>query len=58
MAGKGRLDWGWLWLQDDKFWQEFWPLVAAAKRVTEENRAAVRRARLVEVLAILLEECA
>lgn len=56
MAGKGRLDFGWLWLQDNTFWTTFWPLVAEARALTPENARAVRRARMAELIGLLLEE--
>jgi hypothetical protein len=48
----------WLWKQDDAFIIAFLDEVTEARGLTPENRNAIRRARIVELINLLLQDVA
>lgn len=57
-GGQARLPFDAIWRLDARFWLAFRDRIDAAKQLTNENRRAVKRARIVEVIGLLLEEVA
>lgn len=57
-SGQARLPFDAVWRLPNRFWLMFRDRIDAAKQLTEENRKAVQRARLLEVIGLLLEEVA
>lgn len=57
-SGQARLPFDAVWRLPDRFWLAFRDRIDAAKRLTTENRHAIRRARLIEVIGLILEEVA
>lgn len=53
-----RLPFDAVWRLPDHFWIAFRDRIDAAKRLTNENRKAIQRARLLEVVSLLLQEVA
>lgn len=47
-----------MWRLPDRFWLAFRDGVDAAKQLTPENRRAIQRARLIEVITLMLAEVA
>lgn len=57
-SGQARLPFDAMWRLPDRFWLAFRDRIDAAKRLTTENRRAIQRARLIEVITLMLEEVA
>lgn len=57
-AGQARLPFDAMWRLPNRFWVMFRDRIDAAKQLTAENRRAIQRARLLEVIGLLLEEVA
>ena len=57
-TGQARLPFDAIWRLPDRFWITFRDRIDAAKQLTAENRRAVQRARLLEVIGLLLEDVA
>ncbi len=53
-----RFDADWLWRQDDAFVVAFLDEVTATRGLTPENKDAIRRARIVELIGLLLQDVA
>jgi len=53
-----RFDVEWVWRQDDDFVIAFLDEVTAARGLTPENKSAVRRRRIIELIDLLLQEMA
>lgn len=58
LNGQGNFGASWLWAQDDVFFARFLANVQAARQLTPERTSAVRRQRIVELIDLLLTECA
>lgn len=56
--GRRTLALGWLWAQDDVFLLRFFELAMKERRLTPEHASAIRRRRIVELMDLLLQECA
>lgn len=57
-AGTARLPIDAMWRLPDRFWLAFRDGIDAAKGLTPENRRAIQRARLIEVITLMLSEVA
>lgn len=55
-VGQARLPFDAMWRLPNRFWITFRDRIDAAKQLTAENRRAIQRARLLEVIGLLLEE--
>lgn len=53
-----RFDADWIWRQDDTFVVAFLDEVTETRGLTPENRNAIRRARIVELIGLLLQDVA
>lgn len=58
LAGRRHFDVEWWWAQPDTFLLKFFELVMDARELTPANISAVRRRRIVELVDLLLIECA
>lgn len=57
-SGQARLPMDAVWRLPDRFWLAFRVRIDAAKRLTSEDRRAIQRARLIEVISLMLSEVA
>lgn len=57
-SGQARLPFDAIWRLPDRFWVEFNDRIAAARHLTPVNASAMRRRRIVELVDLLLQECA
>lgn len=55
-SGQARLPFDAVWRLPNHFWLTFRDRIDAAKALTPVNRRAIQRARLLEVIGLLLEE--
>lgn len=58
LAGRRHFAIEWLWKQDGVFLLRFFAMVMDARQLTPENISAIRRQRIVELVDLLLMECA
>jgi hypothetical protein len=58
LAGRGNFGAAWLWAQDDRFLLRLCELMHEARRLSPANASVVRRRRIVELVELLLTECA
>jgi hypothetical protein len=56
LSGRRHFAAEWWWAQPDRFLLRFLELVTEARQLTPENRAAIRRRRIVELIELLLAE--
>lgn len=58
LNGEGNFGARWIWAQDDRFILRLLELVMEARNLTPENVRAIQRKRIVELVDLLLRECA
>lgn len=55
---QARLPFDAMWRLPNRFWLKFRDRIDAEKQLTAENKRAIQRARLIEVISLLLEDVA